>query len=491
MNHHGIIFTGANYLDHGRKGGGAKRIANHMKPYGWDIEVVEYYSFWSDEQIKEFLEKTVIPGTTKFIGFSYTWLSNDWRIEQKIKYIKSLYPDLLYLVGGQTPFETDLGVDYYIFGYGEEAIKHVLQYEFQGGPPVIHKIHFGGRYVDGIHTYTSHNLREYGISWDEHDHLTSKDVLTIELSRGCKFACKFCNFPYIGMRDDTSRTEESIYRELNENYEKWGITNYLVADDTFNDRNEKMIKLRDAVKRLDFKPNFSGYIRLDLLKAHPEHLEILGETNFWGQFYGIETFNHESGKIIGKGQDPEITKQLLLNTREYFNKHVGRFRATASMIAGLPKEPLSKIEESHKWYLENWTDQTVVWHPLQIVETAGTMQAFGKDLARFGYERIDPPKDDLILKDWLSKSLSVKLKEETVFWKNEHTNSYEVTDLCYQYRQDEFAISNWALLSYFSNWNEDEAMKLKMPPYEVYAYEPYQKASKAMIDSYIQKKLKE
>lgn len=486
--YHGIIFTGAKYYDSGRKSGGATRIANHCKPHGWDIEVVDYFPFWSDEQIESFLKNVVDPSRTKWIGFSYTWLSNDWAIADRIHFIKSLYPDLLIIVGGQTPYEQDLGADYYVFGYGENAVLKILQYEFGNGLPLMYTKFHNGKLIDGIHNYTSHDLKEYGVTYSHLDFLTPRDVVTIELSRGCKFACKFCSFPYIGIKEDTSRTEESIYRELMENHQRWGITKFLIADDTLNDRNEKLIKLKNAVKRLDFQPDFTAYVRLDLFKSHPEHMEILAESRVWGHFYGIETFNHETGKIIGKGMHPDIMKSLLLETRRYFNQHVGRYRGSAALIAGLPRESIESMRASHQWFLDNWTDQTLIWHPLQIMKTQGTMQAFGKDLSKYGYEEIIGPTAQEY-QEYLNKSLMPKINEKTAFWKNEYTNSYEITKLVDELRQDHFPLSNWILWSYFSHYDMDEAMAIKCPPYDAFLYEDFTNRSKTFIENYISKKL--
>ena len=483
-----IIFTGTNFYDLGRKGHGPRRIATHCKPYGWEIEIADYLSFWSYEQIESFLKSRVVPGVTKWLGFSYTWLSNDNETTNRINFIKKLYPDLLLIAGGQAPFQEDLGVDYYIYGYGEEACLKVLQYEFHNGPPVLYTRLFGGKYIDGVHNYTSANLKEYASEWEESDFLLPSEHLTMEVSRGCKFSCKFCNYPYIGLKDDTSRSEESIYRELNENYQKWGITNYLVADDTFNDRTEKLIKFRNAVKRLDFTPNFSGYIRIDLLKAHPEQLEILAESRFWGHFYGIETFTHSAGKIIGKGMHPDLIKEQLLATRAYFNKHVGYFRATASMIAGLPTESIEQMHESNKWLMENWSDQIATWHPLQIISHQESIQAFGLNLAKYGYTILPPAtiEQDAFYRD---KTLFVKPIKNQIYWKNEHTDNFEVMELCNEWRKFHWGISNFSLWTYCTHFPLDEVMKLRMPAFEVYNYPPYADRSKIMIEEYIAKKL--
>ena len=70
-------------------------------------------------------------------------------------------------------------------------------------------------------------------------------------------------------------------------------------------RVEKITKFADVVEKLDFVPWFSAYIRADLLIARPRDREELLRMNLTGHYYGIETFNRESGKIIGKGYDTE------------------------------------------------------------------------------------------------------------------------------------------------------------------------------------------
>ena len=484
----GIIFSGANYLDLGRKSGGATRISNFCEPYGWDIEVVDYFPFWEETQLKDFLKKTV-DENTKFIGFSWTWLIHIKDIKERIKLIKSWYPNLLYIVGGQSPFNESLDVDYYITGYGEVATLLVLEHEYNNKSLPQFKPFYGGKMIDGISLYSSHDLKEYNVVYKERDFITPNDLLTIELSRGCKFACKFCTFPYIGIKEDTSRSEESMYRELKENYDKWGVTKYLIADDTMNDRREKLIKFKNVVNRLDFQVDFSTYIRLDLIASNEEQLEILSESNVWGHFYGIETFNHESGKIVGKGMAPSLIKETLLKVREYFLKNNKKYRGTCGMVAGLPKENVDSMKSSHEWYKKFWSDQTVVWHALNIIKGDNIIQAFGRDLKKYGYEEIPKPVSDNYIEILKRKSLIPKSFDDMVWWKNEYTNSMEMFDLVEEFRKDKFGINNWSLFPYLNHWGIDKALGLRTTPYDAYVYGPYNEISKKHISDYIQNKL--
>ena len=83
----------------------------------------------------------------------------------------------------------------------------------------------------------------------------------METSRGCRFACSYCNFPILGVKGDYTRSQECFERNIKENYDEWGVTEYIITDDTFNDYIPKIQKYGDVVQSLSFEPNFTGYVR--------------------------------------------------------------------------------------------------------------------------------------------------------------------------------------------------------------------------------------
>jgi hypothetical protein len=188
---------------------------------------------------------------------------------------------------------------------------------------------------------------------------------------------------------------------------------------------------------------------------------------------------------------PDLIKEALLGTREYFNKHVGYYRATASMIAGLPTETIEQMHESNKWFVENFSDQLVIWQPLQIITHQGAIQAFGSNLSKYGYSLIDPASVEQYDR-WREKTMFVKPSEmkDQVYWQNEHTNQFEVLELTAEWREKQvWGVSMFALWNYCTHFPLDEVMKIRMPGYEVYNYPPYVEKSKVMIEEYIFKKL--
>ena len=435
--------TSKPYTSFGRSSG-PYRLASYLRENNWETDLIDYFTRWNREDLVRYLTKH-INKDTRWVGISYTWLATeeDAKIIREVAaFVRSIDPKILIIAGGLTPYEYDLSADYYIYGYAEFALLKVLDYEFNNGPPIIYDKKFGGKYIDAIHNHAAYDLPDYNTTYQDNDFIDKGDVLSIEFSRGCKFKCDFCTFPFIGIKEDTSTSEEALYRELMTNYEKYGVKSYFVTDETINDRVEKLVKIKNVVNRLPFEPDFTGFVRADLFRSHPEKTELMAEGRIWGHYYGVETFNQASGRAIGKGLNPDFVKESILSVKEYFLKHVGKYRGTISMIAGLPHETLDSMRQSQQWFLDNWSDQSVNWWTLQIIDN-GKLSAMGKDFKKYGYSIIENPGDYNVNRG--------PLKNSHLYWKNEHTNIFEVDDLVINEFGSKFKLGNfylWYLLPY-------------------------------------------
>lgn len=418
---------------------GAYRIATFLRQINWDVEVIDFCFNWPPQKLEFYLDYLLENKKPKWIGISSTWIVKEVRLIQNvIKKIKKTNPEIKIIIGGQSPFLDDLMADYYIFGYAEIALKKVLDYEFNNGPPLIYKNFYSGKLINAEKDYVANELEDFKVQYIDNDFVNNKTTSVLEVSRGCKFKCAFCTFPYIGIKDNISTAEEHLYSQLMENYHKWGIKSYYISDETLNDRTEKLILLKNVVKRLDFKPNLAAFLRVDLFRSHPEQIELLGEANVWGHYYGVETLNHKTGKAIGKGQNPEYIKETLITLKNYFQKNIGEYKATVSMMIGLPYETKESILESDKWLTENFSSEGagVNWVPLDIPKD-GKLSAMGQDLSKFGYREIEPK----ITKFPLSRGLY----SNRVIWKNDFMDIYEAHDLRKK-------LGKKYQLSYFTAW---------------------------------------
>jgi hypothetical protein len=482
---HAIILAGSSEIRNSRSVG-AYRTATVLRNKGWEIDVLDYLTLLTDEQLTEYLEKTFRKDGTKWIGISYTWMVGSTRSISLIKKIKELYPDTLLIIGGQFPYTQDLSAEWYIFGYGEKAIDAVLEYEFSTGAEPINTPLFAGKYINAYKDYPATPYLDYSVEYTEDDHIVPQNHMGIELSRGCKFACKFCSFPFIGMKEDSSSEEETLYRELNENYQKWGVTCYNIADDTLNDRTSKLRKLSNVVQRLDFNPDFKAFVRLDLLKAHPEQVELLAGARAWIHYYGIETFNKRAGTAIGKGMDGDKLKELLFSTRGYFNKHLGLYRGTAGMIAGLPYETIEDMKASNKWFVDNWSDQNWMWWSLSIYRERGILSAFGEDLAKFGYSEISDADKDINREKTITRPIN------EIIWKSNITNIYECADLVSEFQKGDAYLNCFATIQYLGMYDQDynKVLNIRHPIYPQTDTIDFRKKSLKMAKIYLEKKLK-
>lgn len=387
---HGIIFSYRK--ERVERGTGAHRIASFLREAGWDVEVVDFCSEWTLEELKE-LVRSRVSNDTKFFGFSsfINWWPDDANVFTA--WLKRQWPDIVTMLGGQgallTPAEN---IDYWIDSYAELAVLELCK--FITGRTLYHsglifEEYQGKKVIRALKTFPAWKLPTFRNKYEPRDFLEPYEMLTIETSRGCKFKCSFCNFPVLGVKEDISRSAEDLAEELKYNYNEYGIKNYTIADETFNDRNEKILKYADMVQTLDFDPWFMAFIRADLMISNKDTWDAMRDMGCGGHFYGIETFNHASGKIIGKGMHPDKLKQGLIEIRKFLEPEQ-IYRGTISLICGLPKETPESYMDGIDWCIKNWQNQSVTSWYLEITEyntPMANLSDFSKNLERYGLRR--------------------------------------------------------------------------------------------------------
>lgn len=469
---------------------GAYKIAGMMRDKEWHVEVLDWITHWSDSQILEFVKKF---GKVDLFAFGNLWMEDDFVID-KIKFLKQNFPNAKYLLGGPRPYQQDFGADVMIFGYAEHALEPVLEYMFNNGPIPKSKIPLfapNSLLVDANADYKALEIPDYRVDYIDTDYVLPSDVLTLEMTRGCRFRCKYCSYAFLGVKEDYSRSEESIYNEIMNNYVKWGTTSYVIADDTFNDRDIKIQRLANVVERLPFQPNFTAFIRLDLVISRPQQLELLIKARVWGHFYGVETLHPDAAKAIGKGMHPDKIKKGLLETKAAFMDKLGLYRGTCGMIAGLPYEPVDSWYNSLEWMSENW-DCFLFWAlHISTDKNITTHSDFSIDAAKYGYK---PTKDQKLLK-WaedqglldIKAQHTHKLDKSIMIWEADWANIKQAHNFADHYNNNYFAgikVPNFELLNYNGN-----PKILDITAQDAYIDQIYKEPELKMIDTYINKKV--
>ena len=128
--------------------------------------------------------------------------------------------------------------------------------------------------------------------------------------------------------------------------------------------------------------------------SHPHTLDLFNESGCTALRFGIETLNHESGKAIGKGMEPQKTKNGLVWMRG--NSDIG---LGGSFIAGLPHETKDSLKSMCDW-LE---DPDCPLHQKQLivlsiprVEGRENKSKLMIDPDKYGYKDLNPDNKNSI-----------------------------------------------------------------------------------------------
>lgn len=436
---HCLIFQITEYSSLSRSLG-AHRIASYLRQNDWDAEVIDWANHWNLEQLIQ-LFNSRYNSQTKFIAFSHLFSIWDDTAENFCGWVKSKYPDLIIISGSAVlPLFTTKHIDYYLQGFGEHALMTLLKWLFANGTRPrfdLQKIN-GKPVIKANDTYPAFPMSSMLVTYEKRDFIRSNEWLTIETARGCKFQCKFCNFPVLGVKGDYSRDADDFELQLKDTFEKFGVTNYIIADETFNDRTEKISKFADVVEKLDWKPWFSAFIRADLMVGRPQDREELLRMRVLGHLYGVESFNTKSARTIGKGMDSEKLKAGLIDCKKYFQTHsVDMYRGSISLILGLPYETFDSLETTRQWLLANWLGQSYIVYALDIPDhELHSPSEFSIDAKKYGYTRIAD-------KDLMPDSVNVVKQifgQSVMMWQNDHMNVYQARDLADKWIEQKYSL---------------------------------------------------
>jgi len=477
------VASGTNGVGNGRSVG-VYRIAHYLREHSWDVEVIDFATGWTLDELCA-LAKSRIDKDTKFIGFSHMYSVWSETLEAFAGWLKLAYPTVDLISGsGIAPQFKSVYLDYYIQGFGEHSLIELLQWLYSNGQrPRFSLAKANNKHlIASNEQYPAFPMSSLMVKYEDRDFIQQDEWLGIEFARGCKFACDFCNFPVLGVKGDYSRDQEDFRLQLMDAYDRFGVTNYYVSDETFNDRTEKITKFADVVETLSFKPYFTGFIRADLLVSRSADQEELLRMNFLGHFYGVETFYHTTGKAIGKGMNPYRLKEGIINNRKFFESHVGdKFRASVSLIAGLPHEPKESLYETIDWLEQHWQGQAFSMYPLEIPNSEFYyLSKISKDWVKYGYR--DATNDPDIV-EYVVNRQAMEFRD-ILLWKNECMSIREADEISkkaeslknkYEYKQNNFGLIRTGLGTLEDRLKLLERSELPVPT--------------AFIKSYITRKL--
>ena len=412
---------------------GGYKIASALRNEGFSVFVLNNFShFIKKGNINQILDK-LIGENTLWAGFSstlfmrkskevyrkrhtrdsarqnilWTWPMEEDPIREMTDYIRSKGVKTVYggMMTTHRVWELKEFIDYYVVGMGEiPAID--LTYHLRDGTPLQYNEDDEWKKTSYILDYDpkgeKFDFRNAKVNYVPEDFWNPEDAMGIEFGRGCIFKCKFCAYPLIGKKKGDSsflRDKERIKDELKQNYELYGTTKYVIIDDTFNEQTEKLRIIAEAIEELGYTNlQFSAFIRIDLVAAFPEQIDLLRRINVSAWFLGIESLNHKAAKAIGKGCPREKIFDTIEASKNAFG---GELSIYGSFITGLPHDTRETIDSWSKILFQRKDlFDAYSFSPLEL----GSASELSINAEYYGYT-VDEKSNKWMSDDWTSEEV--------------------------------------------------------------------------------------
>ena len=336
-------------------------------------------------------------------------------------------PNIKFIIGGGFYFNLHKYNFYHFRGYADREIVEFTKWCHNSSySPKINRV---GNIITCDKEYNKFSVSK--IKWDPSDIINSRDVLPIEISRGCIFKCKFCSFPLNGKtKGEWVRNFDHLREELIYNYEMFGTTKYLFSDDTYNDSFDKISMLHTEVfDKLDFKIEFTTYLRLDLMIRNKGSAQILADSGLKSAMFGIETNNDRSARSMGKGVDFNDQIEYLHSVKS------GCFSDTlihSGFVLGFPHDTKQSLDQLRTFLmsdnnpLDNWYTRGLSINPQPVSWQKEYFSEIDLNYQKYGYQMVDDPDPHPRIVKWINTNtdltwdyvdkLSVQMRAEAPTW---------------------------------------------------------------------------
>lgn len=414
-----ILFTDVTDTMMAYRAIGAYKCAHVLREQGYSCLVVDHLHTFSLDEFSKVLE-VAMGEDTYAVGFSSTFFNTvnersasgaiiydpmtsvdeyffpqgkEFEL-QAIDMIKQKNKNCKIILGGVRAHANvkNKRVDYSVVGFSEISIVDLANHLVKGLELKNSVKNLWGVTVVDDKFAVSYDFKNSKFQWEDTDIINTK-VLPLEISRGCIFRCKFCSYPMIGKKNlDFIRNIETLREEMQRNYDRYGVTIYYIIDDTFNDNDYKLNAMLEAVKQLTFKPKFWAYTRLDLLTTR-QHVDKLYQIGLCGMYFGIESLNPETAKIIGKGYDRSKQIETIKHIREQYDNEIIMH---GSFIVGLPQESVDSVTDTfNKLMNEDIPLHTFRFSGLWLDRDTRVnwISELSKNFNEYGYS-VEPPEFD-------------------------------------------------------------------------------------------------
>jgi len=370
---------------------GLAYISSYLKSKGFnDIRLVDFNLLKYDYNKDNFLKE--IPLDADLYGITVTTPQFYWYYKIS-NYIKDYDDTFTVVAGGPHPSSrpdecySKTMTDMVIIGEGEPIMHHIANKR--------EIFRMTTRSIVGDLNILPFPDRELNNPFDYKRTLYGERAFHVISARDCPFNCSFCSKKAIG-RMIRFRSVENFIDEIDYYIKKYGVTRFIIYDDTFTVNKERAYKIaKEFGKRNILWRCFS---RTDTVNK--ELLKTFKENGITSITFGVESFSNKMLNVYNKSNTVENNKKTLLSCKE-----IG-IPVRCSLIYGGPYETRETLQTTIDGVKETQPDE---WNWSTFIPIPGS--DIGDNPEKYDMKIYDDPfylKYDRIGENNL-KSLVVKI----------------------------------------------------------------------------------
>lgn len=394
----GLVFT--RYV-------GPYKVAHWLRKHGYTCQVLDFVAQFTEDQLYKMVTK-FISEDTLVVALSTTFMCLGKYVHRDgvvrsipegvldvIKRIKQDYPHIKIVTGGyKSDRLTDWGVvDATVMSYTTASEDIFLEYVkfLRGGAEPRYVLYTNGKFRK---IYNEAQNKVYNIECDDFkftpaDYIMPGEALPLDVSRGCIFACRFCQYPHLGKgKLDYIRGMSYLEEEIRYNHENFGTTGYMILDDTFNDTQTKVSEFLKMSERLEFDINYTAYLRAELIHRFPDTAYMLKDSGLFGAYHGLESLHPHASKLVGKGWSGKHARDYIPHLyHDVWNREVTMH---TNFIVGLPKETKEDLMNTVRWHRDNnlhtlYFSALGLWRPDDKNHAYSIQSEFDRNSEKYGF----------------------------------------------------------------------------------------------------------
>lgn len=168
---------------------------------------------------------------------------------------------------------------------------------------------------------------------------------SLELGRGCPFACTFCSTNDFFRRNFRLRSPNRVLSDMRWLSSLYSVHDFDLVHDMFTVDRRRVVAFCEAMIASGDDFTWSCSARTD--RIDEELLELMSKAGCQGIFFGVEAGSERMQQIIDKRLDPEWAKQVIDATER------AGIRSTVALITGFPEETQDDLRQTMSVFMHS------------------------------------------------------------------------------------------------------------------------------------------